>query len=81
MTGPEPVRVPLPFGLCAVYVMREKPRPPEPPAVPADDPTPWLTEQEIAEQRRQTLARLTPERRAALGLSEQLELDDPQGAA
>ncbi|MDP9433667.1 MAG: hypothetical protein M3P93_00080 [Actinomycetota bacterium] len=39
--SPPPIEVvELPFGLCAIYVLREKPTPPQP-----VDPTPQLLEQ------------------------------------
>jgi hypothetical protein len=72
VTAPEPIRVPLPHGLCAIFVMREKP--PLPPLAPQP------TEAE-AEEFWHALTRLTAEQRAAAGLPEQLELDHPGGAA
>lgn len=46
--GPDPVEdertvtVPLRYGLCAVYTLREKPKPPPPrPDGAVDEPPPW----------------------------------------
>ena len=86
MTEPETVTVPLPYGLSATYVMKPKPKPPaakpkrkgatsfasfeEQLAAALEHAAPWELASDI---RRHLLAQLTPEQRAAYGLSESEE--------